>query len=243
MDIKTIAIATITWARNQQEGALLTSALTALAQLQIPLYITDAGSEPAFVQYLHNLPNSTVLGPEKGVWPQAKMSLQAAAAAGAEWIFYTEPDKLEFFAQHLGRMLQQIVPDKTTGLYLASRSARGFASFPHFQQMTETTINRCCAELIGKQGDYVYGPFLLYRHLLSYLNAIPDTLAWGWRPYTFLMAHRLGYRIGSFEGDFLCPEDQRQDDRTERIYRMKQLAQNMEGLALADGLVLEVQGK
>ncbi len=37
----------------------------------------------------------------------------------------------------------------------------------------------------------------------------------------------------AFEKDFYCPPHQRGDDANERIYRMKQLEQNISGLVLS----------
>lgn len=238
MDVKDVAIATISWARNEGEERLLAASLRALTQLNAPVFITDAGSGHSFLEDIRQLPNTFLEGPLQGVWPQARKSLQAAAATRAEWIFYTEPDKLDFFKEHFTSLLYQLNPPAGTGICLASRSPQGFGSFPHFQQLTEKTINRCCAELIGKEADYVYGPFLLHRSLAPFLETLPDSIGWGWRPYIFLIAHRLGYSIQVYEGDFRCPEDQQHDDRPEKVYRMKQLAQNMEGLAAAEAAVL-----
>lgn len=238
MNTQSLAIATISWARDAHEATVLTSSLTQLSTFGLPLFITDASSDVAYVAGLQGLPNAMVMGPVKGLWLQTKSSIDAAAATGAEWIFYAEPDKLHFFTQHLRQMLAQIEVDDRNGIYLASRSAAAFATFPAFQQMTETTINRCCAELMGKELDYIYGPFLMNAKLVPYLQSMPDGLGWGWRPYTFMLAHRLGLSIEGFSGDFYCPEDQRQDDQTERIYRMKQMAQNMEGLAAGSSAVV-----
>lgn len=231
MNLNTLAIATIFWARDAHEATVLQNALTRLSQMGVPLFITDAGSDAAYLEKIRALPNATVQGPVKGLVLQTKTSLDAAAASGAEWIFYSEPDKLDFFTQHLEKMLAQMEPDAQTGVWIAGRSEKGFATFPAFQQMTETTINRCCAELLEHPFDYIYGPFLMNRRLVSFIAQMPENLGWGWRPYIFMMAHRLGLDVKCFEGDFSCPEDQRQDDQQERIYRMKQLAQNMEGLA------------
>jgi hypothetical protein len=238
MNTRSLAIATISWARDAHEATVLSRALAQLATMGFPLFITDAGSDETYLSGLQQLPNAKVTGPVKGLWPQTRASINAAAASGAKWIFYAEPDKLDFFAQHLPQMLAQIDVEEKSGIYLASRSAAGFATFPAFQQMTETTINRCCAELMGKDLDYIYGPFLMNAQLVPHLQAMPENLGWGWRPYTFMMAHRLGLRIEGFSGDFYCPEDQREDDQTERIYRMKQLAQNMEGLAAGASAVV-----
>ena len=225
-----IAIATISWARNESETVLLRSSLRELASSGVSVFITDAGSEPSFLQYLQGLPGAKVTGPIKGVWPQAKASINAAAGSGAEWILYTEPDKLDFFRHHVGDLLQRVDTAVNTGVHLASRSPKAFGSFPSFQQMTETTINNCCAELMGHQFDYVYGPFLFHHSLVPHLQKLPADIGWGWRPFLFLTAHRLGKIISSFEGDFFCPEDQREDDVKERIYRMKQMVQNINGL-------------
>lgn len=123
--------------------------------------------------------------------------------------------------------------ESNTGVVIASRSSKGFATFPSFQQMTETTINRCCTEIIGKEMDYCYGPFLLNAQLIPYLTKLDADCGWGWRPFLFAVAHRLGYNIEFHEDDFNCPPDQRDDDATEKIYRMKQLTQNIEGLVKA----------
>lgn len=39
--------------------------------------------------------------------------------------------------------------------------------------------------------------------------------------FYFAVGNRLGYEIKNYEGDFNCPENQRDDDASERIYRMK----------------------
>ena len=225
-----LAIATISWARNEPETALLQSSLEKLSQAGLPIFITDAGSDTSFVQQLLTLPRTKVSGPVKGVWPQAKESIHAAAESGAEWILYTEPDKKDFFTHHVSRLLQNIPTSEATAVILASRSKKAFASFPPFQQMTETTINNCCAELMGYPFDYVYGPFVFHRSLVPHLQQLPPDIGWGWRPFLFRAAHRMGKQLASVEGDFFCPEDQREDDEAERIYRMKQMVQNIKGL-------------
>jgi hypothetical protein len=226
-----VCIATISWARNEEEENTLSESLTGLAGLGIPVYITDGGSSERFRKCLNSFPNFSVQQ-AKGLWPQAKNSIRAAQQSGAHFILYTEPDKFEFFSNHLSNLLGQPVDDKT-GVLLASRSSQAFSTFPSFQQMTETTINNCCKEVIGTDIDYCYGPFLFNVKLIRYLDALDDNCGWGWRPFVFAMAHRLGLRVESFKGDFYCPADQRQDDEGERIYRMKQLTQNINGLVQA----------
>lgn len=231
-----LCIATISWARNEEEENTIRASLEQLAALALPVYITDGGSSENFLCFLRSLPGFTVLQ-AKGLWPQARTSITKAHQSRAKFIFYCEPDKQQFFSHHLQPMLETINPEEKTGVVLASRSAKGFKSFPWFQQMTEATINRCCAEIIGKEMDYCYGPFLLNSQLLPFLNALTDDCGWGWRPFVFAMAHRLGLKVESYQGDFVCPPGQREDDAQERIYRMKQLTQNINGLVEAFSIV------
>jgi tRNA A37 threonylcarbamoyladenosine synthetase subunit TsaC/SUA5/YrdC len=227
-----LAIATITLARTESEEKALRAALTQLASFQLPVFVTDGGSSPTFLNFMRSLPQ-VIVQTAKGLWPQAKNSITAASRLGTKYILYTEPDKLIFFANHLPTMLASSTIMESTGVVLASRSANGFATFPSFQQITETAINRCCQEVIGKEMDYCYGPFIFNRQLLPYLQTMPDTIGWGWRPFVFATAHRLGLEVAAFEADFVCPPDQQSDNAVERIYRMKQLAQNIDGLVLA----------
>jgi hypothetical protein len=227
-----LAIATISWARNKTEEEDLRASLGALAKLSLPVFVTDGGSSEEFVNFLTSFPQFTVLS-AKGLWPQAKQSLVAARDSGAATILYTEPDKLEFFQRHLPDLLLEARQREQADVLLAARSPKGMSTFPAFQQMTETSINNCCNEVIGKAVDYCYGPFLFSSQLVDYLDALPDNCGWGWRPFLFATAHRLGLAVEAFGGDFTCPPDQQTDDASERIYRMNQLAQNLEGLVLA----------
>ena len=222
-----VSIATISWARNEQEEKVLETSLRFLADSGLPVYITDGGSSARFIQFLQSFSNFTVLH-AKGLWPQAKTSITSASRS-TEIVLYTEPDKQDFFSTYLLKMLQQKW-DESTGVILASRSSKGYSTFPVFQQLTENTINQCCKEIIGKNIDYCYGPFLFNSRLMSFIDSVKDDCGWGWRPYLFAIAHRLSLNIHSYQDDFNCPPDQRIDNEAERIYRMKQLTQNLNGL-------------
>ncbi len=234
MKYEDVTIATITLARNKNEAAELIASLRQLAALGIPVTVADGGSIVPFLEFLHSLPTFR-LAPVKGngLWAQAKATVQSAVEAGTPFIFYTEPDKKDFFQNGLPQFLEEAQTSDSTGIIMASRSDKGFSSFPHFQQMTELTINNCCAEVIGKNTDYCYGPFLFNKNVAPYLNFVAEDIGWGWRPYTFAMAHRLGYTVDDFTGHYECPVQQRSDDSKERIYRMKQLEQNIKGLVLS----------
>lgn len=229
-----VSIATITWARDEEEEKLLRQSLQQLAKLHMPVFITDGGSNAGFVNFLRSFSNFILLETEaRGLWAQVKNSVSAAYQSGSLFIFYTEPDKHDFFVNGLPRMLDEVIVNEQSGIITASRTAAGFATFPVFQKMTETTINNCCTEIIGAPLDYTYGPFIMKRQIVPYLELMQEDIGWGWRPYTFAIANRLGYTIEAFEDDFSCPADQQKDNHAERIYRMRQLNQNIQGLVLA----------
>ena len=232
MDKTNLAIATIAWARDEKEETVLRESLKALSQLGLPVFVTDGGSTPSLRAWVQALPNVSFFQ-AKGLWTQAKKSITEAHLSGAATILYTEPDKLHFFRHHLPQMIENTRWQERGQVVVAARSAKAFASFPAFQQMTETTINECCAEITGLATDYLYGPFLFPTGLLPHLDMLPDNCGWGWRSFLFAKAHLLGYTLAVEEGDYLCPPDQQADDAGERIYRMKQLVQNIDGLLLA----------
>ncbi|HJQ32782.1 MAG TPA: hypothetical protein VJ866_11410 [Pyrinomonadaceae bacterium] len=231
MDERAVAVATMTWARDEAEAELLRESLPLLAGLGLPVFVTDGGSGAAFIDFLHTLPNFQVCDPpRRGPWEQVRQSLAAAEAAGRAFVLYTEPDKSDFFRRVLRDFISEAPGGEDVGVVLASRSAESFETFPEFQRRTEEAINLCCAELVGAHGDFSYGPFLLNRALVNNVRSGPHGLGWGWRPYAFGTAHRLGYRVESVVRDLPCPPAQREDSPRERLYRMRQLAQSVEGL-------------
>ena len=232
MTSDSVCIATITWARTTEEEALLKDALTALANHNCKVFITDGGSTASFVAWLKAMPGFELLpAAGKGVQAQAVNSMIAAYGHGAPYVLYTEPDKRDFFAQHL--LLSKLAMKENIGLLLFTRSLQAFASFPAFQQSTETAINNCCAEVTGEALDYTYGPFVLHRNVIPQLRHLKQDVGWGWRPYAFNMAKRMGFGFETMEGEYCCPWDQRNDDSKERLYRMKQLEQNIRGIVLS----------
>jgi hypothetical protein len=240
MDKTDVSIATISWARDADEDKLLRDSLEILSGMNIPVFVCDGGSGSDFLQFLENLPGVTLVPQQgRGLWNQVKRSLAAAYASGSEYLLYTEPDKQNFFRQGLAGFLEQLEVIDQAGILLATRTENAFATFPVFQHTSETAINYCCAEITGAPVDYTYGPFLLQRKLVSYLQIVEEEIGWGWRPYAFGMAHRLGYRISTYEGDFECPVEQRHDDLKERIYRMRQLSQSINGLVLSTSINID----
>jgi hypothetical protein len=148
-------------------------------------------------------------------------------------VLYTEPDKLWFFEQKLASFAGQAADDEGAGVVLAARSDASLATYPPFQQYTERTFNHLCGEWLGYHADYTYGPFVMRRPLAEHVSTVNDAVGWGWRIYAFGAAHRQGYRIAQVVDDFPCPVDQRDEEERERIHRLRQLAENIQGLLLS----------
>jgi hypothetical protein len=231
MEERAVAVATMTWARDAAEEELLRESLPLLAGLGLPVFVTDGGSGEAFVAFMRSLPGFHVCDPpRRGPWEQAGQSILAALGPGRGFVLYTEPDKGDFFRRTLREFVAAAPSGEDVGVVLASRSAESFQTFPEFQRRTEEAINLCCAEVVGAHFDFSYGPFLMGRALAGSLESAPRELAWGWRPYAFGAARRLGYRVESLVRDLPCPPSQREDGPRERLLRMRQLAQSVEGL-------------
>jgi hypothetical protein len=231
MDEREVAVATMTWARDTEEEELLRESLPLLAGLNLPVFVTDGGSGAAFVDFLRSLPNFKLCDPpRRGPQEQAGQSMLAAQESGRGFVLYTEPDKGDFFRRVLREFISSAPGVEDVGVVLASRSGDSFKTFPEFQRRTEEAINLCCAEVVGARFDFSYGPFLMGRALAGSLQSAPRGLGWGWRPYAFGTARRLGYRVESLVRDLPCPPAQRDDTPRERLLRMRQLAQSVEGL-------------
>lgn len=236
-----VAVATVTLVREPREDALLRRALGSLARLNLPLFVCDGGSGGDFLAFLRSLPRTTVVEPvERGLVGQVRAAIAAAGTADVPFVLYTESDKQEFFERRLLRFLREAAVEADPGVVLAARSDAAFRTFPPSQQFTEGTINQLCGEFVGAPGDYSYGPFLVRRDLAAHVDRATTDLGWGWRHMLFAIAHRFATRIVHVADDHTCPEDQRGEDDAERLHRLRQLAQNVNGLLA--GLTMDLSG-
>ena len=228
-----ICIATITWARDKSEEDLIHRSLTALSATALPIVVADGGSSQEFLSTLGRVPRLTMTEPEaRGLIPQIKASLSAAANLRPRFILYVESDKQMFFAQKLGRFLRDAPSAGDVGVVMAARDEDSFATFPRTQQIAESAINTLTGDFVGTPGDYSYGPFLLHPSLAEHVDRLPADVGWGWRHFLFAVAARRGLRVIHVVDDLPCPEDQREEDAAERSHRLKQLTQNVSGLLL-----------
>jgi len=231
MNISEVSVATVTLVRRDDEERLLRASLDLLSRTGMRVAVSDGGSRPEFVDFLRGLESFTVVPPAgAGLVGQVRASVGAAATWRTAFILYTEPDKRTFFDGRLAGFVASAPPDASTGVVLASRDERSFSTFPAFQQRTEGAFNAICSDLLGEGGDYCYGPFLMNQLLVAELDGVKSDLGWGWRPFMFARARRRGLSLLHHAGDFPCPADQRHEDESDRIHRLRQLRQNLEGL-------------
>jgi hypothetical protein len=232
MNVTEISVATMTLA-GPDEGELLKGALRELDGRRLPTFVTDGGSDDDFLQFLQTLPNVTLETGARGVFRQAKLSLAAARKAGTPYILYTEPDKKWFFEKRLARFLKKAAKFDGIGIAFPSRTKKSLATFPKSQRLAEAATNKLCGHLLGKSADFFYGPMLIHRDLIPYLELAEEDLGWGWRPFLVGIAHRLGKPVRPIKMKLRCPKDQREDSQAEWLHRMNQLQQNVRGLHLS----------
>jgi hypothetical protein len=233
MAVPHVAIATMTVARTDAEEEALRTSLSALGELGVPVVLADGGSAARFLSFVDALPATTRVIPEgQGLVGQITASLRAARASGAEYVLYTEPDKTWFFRERLTAFLGQALASAAP-VVIAARNGASFATFPDTQRFTETIANRVLASCALPDGDYFYGPFLMRACLIDQLSPVAQSSGWGWRPFLFTIAHRLRLDVAHVVGEFPCPLDQRHEDERDRVHRLRQLAQNVEGVAQA----------
>lgn len=230
-----VAIATITLARTAAEQQRLRASLTALAELGPQIFVTDGGSSDEFQSWLSTIPQITRLAPARGLVPQVRRSVLAGADA-ADSVFYTEPDKLEFFAEHLpGLLALGQDPADRPDLLLACRDDAAFTTFPTGQQIVERSFNSMAGDLLAAEPtDVLYGPMWMSRDLAYELDRCPDDAGWGWRIQMYAQARLQGRTVKAHWGPFVCPPEQRgEDDPASRSYRLRQLVQNVAALERA----------
>ncbi len=93
-------------------------------------------------------------------------------------------------------------------------------------------MNKLSMEALGPAGDYTYGPMVVPMQLIPYLMLVPEDLGWGWRFFLMAVARQLRVPVRLTACGTSCLRSQRnEDDDRSRAYRLRQLVQNVSGLA------------
>ena len=230
MNLSDIAVATITRVRGRDEERTIRQSLSTLLATGIPVAASDGGSPNRFVDWLRRLPNLTLAKRGESLVRQVRASVAEAHKTGKPFILYTEPDKRDFFAGGLADFVERASNAGSIGIQLAARSKSALTTFPPFQRLAEASASELCRRTIGADTDYFYGPFLIRRELARLLFSGSDDLGWGWRPFLFVTARRLGHRVVGIPGDYQCPHDQRGEHDRDKEHRLRQFSDNVRGL-------------
>ena len=217
---------------------MLLRSLEKLSAAGRPLIIADGGSGKSFVKQLLNISSSIAVANEKGLVPQVKAGLAAALQQFQDkpFLLYTEPDKYPFFGGPLMKFVARVQKSPKLGVALAARDERSFRTFPEGQHWSETFMNGVAELSLGLKTDYCYGPLLLSRRAAELALDAPPDLGWGWRFYAMARAKQAGLQLKAETMHLPCPTEQRNEDRrADRLYRVKQLRQNLAALAVVFG--------
>ncbi len=227
-----VAIATITRVRNQDDSEVILRSLQVLSACTIPVFVADGGSTPEFISRLQQFRGIHFAEPGANLVQQVKASVRSAVASGAEIVLYTEPDKQTFFEAGLQEVIRHACATRAAVL-IAARDKESIATFPQGQQRIEAAFREVASVFLGPMPDLLYGPLALDSALVvDYMESVSEDLGWGWRPYVIARCIRHGKRIAVEEGCFRCPEQQRaEDDEHHRLYRLKQFSENVRGLS------------
>jgi len=226
----------MTLARSEQEQDRLQRSLNALSALNLPIFLTDGGSTPVFQEWLAKAPQIRCCEPCRGLVSQVRRSVTVAAAQ-ADFVLYTEPDKLEFFLNELPAFLMslQTADAPPADLIVLSRNQTAFHTFPAGQQVAERSFNDIASHILqSAPGDLLYGPLCFRAELGRELDTIPDDAGWGWRIHLYVRARLAARQVSLHDGPYACPPEQRgETDQASSLYRVQQLVQNLTALRQA----------
>jgi hypothetical protein len=233
MDLNRVALVTITLGRTAQEERTLINSLKLLPTRGLPLIAADGGSSARFLRTLREIGFLVTAPKTPGLVHQVQAGLKAALKnPQTTSILYTEPDKYPFFGAPLSTFLKKVRTSGKFGLAIAARDNKSFRTFPKGQQWTESFMNQAArVAFAGPARDYCYGPLLLSRRAAELAVDAPPDLGWGWRFWTMARVHAERLNLQLVQLNAPCPREQRHEDsHSDRLYRLKQLRQNLEAL-------------
>jgi len=228
-------VSTITWARDKREENLVYDSLSTISDKNIHVVAVDGGSREEFLYRIKSLKNiSVIISSKKGLQNQILESLKEAQRSN-KYVFYAESNKNDFFENQLDefifRAMNIISKNPNTGIVLPSRTKESFSTFPSFQQQSESVLNTILSGFLGKNvKDFAYGPRIIAGDLIPYLDRLPKDIGWGWMTYILIIAKKMGMSIHAVNLDLPCPKDERVETESDKIFRLKQLRNHIEGM-------------
>lgn len=222
-----MAVATVSWARTEEEKHLILATMKELDKLGLPVILTDqSDSKFPLFDDAKKLKNFQVFM-EDNLDSKVKNSLSKAAEIG-EIVFYTESDKLNFVRDHAKSFIDKSLKN-LSGISLAARLPKNFQKVPEYQMIMERFLADTFGFLSGKSfgGDF-YGPRIIPSSLVKYLDQLDENIGFGWQAYLLAVAHRLNLPIKIFSFDVLSPDDV-QKNKELVLFRMKQAIAELKG--------------
>ncbi len=237
MSYERLVFSTVTLAKTREEEETIVRGIEMLSSKNIPsLIIVDGGSSSDFIARLGAIPRTSLVQKGGGLFVQTKEALNKASGESSPYIFYAESNKEQFFKTSLDEFVQKAFEhmerDPNCGIVLPSRTSGSFATFPSFQREEELSLNRLLKELMGRAGDedFAYGPRIILRDLIPYLNRASKEIGWGWMSYLLIIVNRLGKSIYTIPLELPCPEKERGETRADKLYRLEQFRNHIDGI-------------
>jgi hypothetical protein len=201
-------------------------------RLGVPIFVTDdPASVPDFTEAMKKLPNVRLQRGGHSLAQRIKWSLRRAMR-DAEFVVYTEPDKKDFFEKGIEALLHQ---GNEAALTIAARDESSLATFPEGQRWTEASFAEVANRFLGPLPDLLYGPLAFKtRSVGELIEQAPEDVGWGWRTYVVARCAIAKLKIATYSAYLPCPQQQSgEDGKSDRVYRLQQLIENIRGLRLA----------
>lgn len=231
-----ICFATVTLARSRSEEKIILKSLRALSQTDLPMVVVDGGSSKNFISDLKSIPRINIKRETKGnLFTQVRQALKEASIR-YPFVFYSESNKFEFLSKKSKDFLRDarvlIQSDQNLGMILASRSKKSTTTFPKFQRLEESLINKLLCHLLKKKSivDFTYGPRIINASLIRYLEDISLDLGWGWMSFLLFAAKAENKKIYSTTLEALCPKNERMETKVDTKFRLKQFQDHLSAI-------------
>ncbi len=199
------------------------------AQFDAPVIVADGGSSENFLKNMKAAGVQDIYNVTGGLTNQLVRSMQEAATI-ADYVIYTEPDKLDWFNGDFSRIFADYAPGHFSPI---ARTDEVFSTFPVSQQNAERRLNDFLIKYAGVKGDYGYGPRVFPSSLADSLSEINQDIRWGTLTHLLIRAKERGIPFQMLYLAASCPFSQREENNPE--YRNRQTAQHELAFSLATG--------
>jgi hypothetical protein len=229
-----LAIATNTWIRTDEERQIVLDTLQALGKLEVPIIIADKSSLED-KERIKSLRNVSLF--EAGSLTQQVLLAQRESAKTADYIFYLQSDKQDFAENTVPLMIEEYGKLLTKGMFIPVRTKESVQTYPAFQKSAEVFLNMFISDYIGTENDYFAGPKIYPSTLVSYLDQLKGEIGWGIEAYYYVLAKRLNMPFNFFECSINAPKDI-DDERKTRNYRLEITKWQLDGFLQAQEVTL-----